>query len=204
MKPFTPSCGTASRCRTSMPSLTQPIRCSRLSLSNSALTSTILDRFSRMDLTAELAKLTRTSSPRLARPKPARSRCSVSALRVWALRDDAQRTDPRTRSSTKQTRNYSPQQGGPDGSGSGRSTVEPYYSVEHSFKERSMSKSSKFVSLTLVVATLIVGTSTAWAGPLSKGTNTHVVDDGTVSWTLPAGQCPAAPDGLTGSGERHR
>jgi hypothetical protein len=46
-----------------------------------------------------------------------------------------------------------------------------------------MSKSSKFVSLTLVVATLIVGTSTAWAGPLAKGTNTHVVDDGTVSWT---------------------
>lgn len=67
-----------------------------------------------------------------------------------------------------------------------------------------MSKSSKFVSLTLVVATLIVGTSTAWAGPLAKGANTHVVDDGTVSWTLPAGQCPAAPGGLTGSGERHR
>jgi hypothetical protein len=67
-----------------------------------------------------------------------------------------------------------------------------------------MSKSSKFVSLTLVVATLIVGTSTAWSGPLAKGTNTHVVDDGTVSWTLPAGQCPAAPDGLTGSGERQR
>ena len=65
--------------------------------------------------------------------------------------------------------------------------------------------STRFRSvLTLVVATLIVGTSTAWAGPLAKGANTHVVDDGTVSWTLPAGQCPAAPGGLTGSGERHR
>jgi hypothetical protein len=65
--------------------------------------------------------------------------------------------------------------------------------------------STRFRSVsTLVVATLIVGTSTAWAGPLAKGTNTHVVDDGTVSWTLPAGQCPAAPGGLTGSGERHR
>jgi hypothetical protein len=67
-----------------------------------------------------------------------------------------------------------------------------------------MSKSRKFVSLTLVVATLIVGTSTARAGPLTKSTNTHVVDVGTVSWTLPAGQCPAAPGGLTGIGEQHR
>ena len=54
------------------------------------------------------------------------------------------------------------------------------------------------------MATLIVGTSTAWAGPLAKGTNTHVVDDGTVGWTLPAGQCLPLRVDLTGSGERHR
>jgi hypothetical protein len=64
-----------------------------------------------------------------------------------------------------------------------------------------MSKSSKFVSLTLVVATFLVGTSTALAGP---STNTHEVVNETVDWTLPPGQCAAAPAGLTGSGERHR
>src|SRR4030095_2405461 len=63
-------------------------------------------------------------------------------------------------------------------------------------KERSMSRSSKFVSLTPFVATLLVGISPALAG--------HEVVNETVDWTLPAGQCPAAPSGLTGSGERHK
>src|SRR4030095_2710272 len=63
-------------------------------------------------------------------------------------------------------------------------------------KERSMSRSSKFVSLTPFVATLLVGISPALAG--------HEVVNETVAWTLPAGQCPAAPSGLSGSGERHK
>ncbi|HEX6707146.1 MAG TPA: hypothetical protein VF169_20480 [Albitalea sp.] len=64
-----------------------------------------------------------------------------------------------------------------------------------------MSRSSKFVSSTPFVATLLVATSTALAGPHIKS---HDVVNGTVNWTLPAGQCPAAPSGLSGSGERHR
>jgi len=61
--------------------------------------------------------------------------------------------------------------------------------------------SSKFVSLTPLVATLLAGTSAALAGPHIQS---HDVVDGIVNWTLPAGQCPAAPHGLHGSGERHK
>ena len=64
-----------------------------------------------------------------------------------------------------------------------------------------MSRSSKFFSLTPFVATLLVGTSAALAGPHLKS---HDVVNEIVSWTLPAGQCPAAPSGLSGSGERHK
>ena len=59
-----------------------------------------------------------------------------------------------------------------------------------------MSRSSKLVSLTPFVATLLVGMSPALAG--------HQIVSETVDWTLPAGQCPAAPSGLSGSGERHK
>ena len=63
-----------------------------------------------------------------------------------------------------------------------------------------MSKSSKSVSVVLAILMLLVGTSTALAGP---PTNTHQVIDGPVSRTLPLGQCAAAPDGVRGSGDRH-
>jgi hypothetical protein len=54
----------------------------------------------------------------------------------------------------------------------------------------------------LVVLLLLVAVPSAFAaGP---PTNTHEVVDGqVVDWTLPAGQCGAAPAGLSGSGQRH-
>src|SRR5690242_712828 len=64
-----------------------------------------------------------------------------------------------------------------------------------------MSKSGKFVSLTPLVAILLVGMSPALAGPHIKS---HDIVDETVTWTLPARQCPAAPSGLSGSGEWHK
>jgi len=45
---------------------------------------------------------------------------------------------------------------------------------------------------------VLVATSVVLAG----SSHEKVVDE-TVSWTLPANQCPEAPAGLTGSGERH-
>jgi hypothetical protein len=53
----------------------------------------------------------------------------------------------------------------------------------------------------LVVLLLLVAVPSAFAaGP---PTNTHQVVNESVSWTLPSGQCAAAPAGLTGSGQRH-
>ena len=61
--------------------------------------------------------------------------------------------------------------------------------------------SGKFVSSLLVIAMLLVGTSTAMAG---ASTNTHdvVVEEG-VTFSLPAGICATAPNGLDGEGRRH-
>jgi hypothetical protein len=63
-----------------------------------------------------------------------------------------------------------------------------------------MSRSSKFVSLTPFVATLWLERHRHWR----VRNNSHDVVNETVNWTLPAGQCPAAPSGLSGSGERHK
>lgn len=59
----------------------------------------------------------------------------------------------------------------------------------------------RFVSLTAVVAILLVGTSPAVA---RSPANTNNIVREPVTWTLPAGICAEAPAGLTGSGERHR
>ncbi|MFN8490790.1 MAG: hypothetical protein U0350_24575 [Caldilineaceae bacterium] len=64
-----------------------------------------------------------------------------------------------------------------------------------------MSKSKMFVSLILVSLLLALAPSAVFAGPTA---NTHDVVTGTVDWTLPAGVCAEAPNGLAGSGQRHQ
>ena len=64
-----------------------------------------------------------------------------------------------------------------------------------------MQMSRNRIITVLVVLLLLVAVPSAFAaGP---PTNTHEVVDGQVDWTLPAGQCGAAPAGLSGSGQRH-
>ena len=65
-----------------------------------------------------------------------------------------------------------------------------------------MSKSSKFVTLIMVIVLLLVATAPAFAG--GPPTNTHqVVNESVGPWTLDA-TCAATPNGLTGTGDRHK
>jgi hypothetical protein len=59
---------------------------------------------------------------------------------------------------------------------------------------------NRIISVLVVLVLLVAVPSVFAAGP---PTNTHEVVDGQVDWTLPPGQCGAAPAGLTGSGQRH-
>ena len=65
-----------------------------------------------------------------------------------------------------------------------------------------MSKSSKFVTMIMVIALLLVATTTVFAG--GPPTNTHQVVNEFISWELPVDFCPDAPNGLTGTGDRHQ
>src|SRR5688572_30572567 len=62
-----------------------------------------------------------------------------------------------------------------------------------------MLRSRRLVPVMLTILMLLIGTSPILAGP-----PTQEIVEGTVDWVLPAGQCDAAPAGLTGSGERHQ
>lgn len=57
----------------------------------------------------------------------------------------------------------------------------------------------------LFVLTLLIEAPLAYAAPVSTST-IHETEDGTVAWSLPAGQCPSLPAGLvlSGNGERHK
>lgn len=69
-----------------------------------------------------------------------------------------------------------------------------------------MSKSKMFVSL-ILVALLLTLPTTAFAKRSSNNhdhsKNTHVVVRETVDWTIPAGVCKEAPNGLAGKGQRY-
>ena len=62
--------------------------------------------------------------------------------------------------------------------------------------------SAKFVSTVLAFILLLAATSAAMA---KSPNNSHdVVNDGPITWSLPAGICATAPNGLDGAGQRHQ
>ena len=100
---ITPSCGTARRCWTSMPSLTQPIRCSRLSISFGV---DINDRgqilangFDIRTANSRVPPLTRQRArarhARAARSRPRRSRLYATTQSRVTTRSTQQRARPR-------------------------------------------------------------------------------------------------------------
>jgi len=65
-----------------------------------------------------------------------------------------------------------------------------------------MFKLRRLMLPTLIALLLVASASSAFAG--GPVTVTHQTVGGTVLWTIPAGQCKAAPLELNGSGERHQ
>ena len=65
-----------------------------------------------------------------------------------------------------------------------------------------MFKLRRLILPALVALLLVTSASSVLAG--GPETVTHQTVGGTVPWTLPAGQCKAAPLELNGSGERHQ
>ena len=66
-----------------------------------------------------------------------------------------------------------------------------------------MSKSSKFITLIMVIVLLLVATAPAFAGGPPNNTN-QIINGPIDPWELPVGFCPDAPNGLAGTGDRHQ
>ena len=65
-----------------------------------------------------------------------------------------------------------------------------------------MSKSSKFVTLIMVIVLLLVATAPAFADEPPPVVTREVYNGPIDQWTLPANSCPTVPLGLTGDGQR--